>query len=135
MHIAPKRLMRMCSRLIEEANYVYEDDLAYISSLCYAAGSYDEVLTAYLVRYYNGTSDKMVALWKSAIEMGVDAYELEERIITPKDLTEELWKHTFHISHICILLNRRMFRKKYSTPLKPQWRMGRCLLQYAALHC
>lgn len=81
MHIAPKRLMRMCSRLIEEANYVYEDDLAYISSLCYAAGSYDEVLTAYLVRYYNGTSDKMVALWKSAIEMGVDAYELEERII------------------------------------------------------
>ena len=81
MHIAPKRLMRMCSRLIEEANYVYEDDLAYISSLCYAAGSYDEVLTAYLVRYYNGTSDKMVNLWKSAIEMGVDAYELEERII------------------------------------------------------
>lgn len=81
MHIAPKRLLRMCSRLIEETAYEYEDDLAYISSLCYAGGNYDVILVTYLVKYYNGTSDKMIELWKSAVEMGVDAYELEERIV------------------------------------------------------
>ncbi len=81
MNIMPKRLMRLCSRLIEECGYKYNDDLAYISSLCYTKGMYDDVIIAYLVRFYNGTSDNMVLLWKTAMEQRVDTHSLEERIV------------------------------------------------------
>ena len=81
MHIMPKRLMRLCSKLIEACAYKYIDDLAYISSLCYTGGVYDEVIITYLVKFYNGTTDNMILLWKTAMEQGTDTYELEERIV------------------------------------------------------
>lgn len=81
MHIMPKRLMRLCSKLIEAYDYRYLDELAYTSSLCYSGGMYDEVIISYLVNFYNGTTDNMIILWKTAMEQGIDTHELEERIV------------------------------------------------------
>lgn len=81
IHVSSKRLAKMCSVLCEMEEFEDNELLTKLSHSCFVLGRYDENTLMYLVRFYNGITDNMTQLWAAARGMGIDTYELEERII------------------------------------------------------
>ncbi|MCM1175433.1 MAG: DUF5717 family protein [Blautia sp.] len=77
-----KTLVRLFSRLLSQ-NEAAEDDAFTTGVLQYVVRKkkYDEQILKYLNRYYNGSIKDMRDIWKAAVDFGVDAYEIGERII------------------------------------------------------
>ncbi|MGN0483308.1 MAG: DUF5717 family protein [Lachnospiraceae bacterium] len=75
------RLLSLCSYLIIEHAYEWEKNLLYLSEAAYRAGKYNDVLLNYLVKYYEGPTAKMAALFRTAKNFLVDTAELEERLL------------------------------------------------------
>lgn len=78
-----KTLVRLFSRLLAQGDAAAEGDAFMTGMLLYVVkkGKYDEEILKYLVRYYNGSIKDMRDIWRAAIDFGVDAYEISERII------------------------------------------------------
>lgn len=78
-----KTLVRLFSRLLAQGDAVSEDDALMTGILLYVVkkGKYDEQILQYLVRNYNGSIKDMRDVWKAAVDFGVDAYEISERIL------------------------------------------------------
>lgn len=78
-----KTLVRLFSRLLAQGDAVSEDDALMTGILLYVVkkGKYDEQILQYLVRHYNGSIKDMRDVWKAAVDFGVDAYEISERIL------------------------------------------------------
>ncbi len=90
MDVRPKRLMKMCSKLIVRGEYENSEDLVRISGFVFFKGSFDDVVLSYLVDEYNGTTKEMIEIWQRAMEAGIDTYEIEERLIA-----QMLFSHTY----------------------------------------
>lgn len=73
-------------------NLAGEEDeaLSILIQQAFYAGKYNEEMLDYLCRYYNGPSEKMVALWKAAGDFELDTFELEERILVQMLYTENI---------------------------------------------
>ena len=80
MHVIPKRLMKLCSKLI-----VTTDDnkkrLLELSFLVFKNDAYDELILQYLTEFYNGSTENMLMVWKCARSFEIDTFDLEERIL------------------------------------------------------
>lgn len=77
--INPKRLVRMCSRLI-----VIDEAEEALLDLCYyvfSKGKYDEMILEYLTRYFYGPTWQMDKLWRAAKQFDVETYGIGERIL------------------------------------------------------
>ncbi|MGN0375143.1 MAG: DUF5717 family protein [Butyrivibrio sp.] len=81
MQVIPKRLMKLCSRLILSGQHENSELLMNMCSYVFKKGRYDELILGYLADGYNGTTEEMLTVWKRAVEFDIDTYELEERII------------------------------------------------------
>lgn len=81
MQIIPKRLMKLCSKLILSGRYDEDGLLMSMSGYVFRNGQYDECVLNYMVNGFNGTTQEMLDVWKCAAEFDIDTYELEERII------------------------------------------------------
>ena len=81
MQVSPKRLMKMCSRLILSGQYEDNQSLMDMCSYVFKKGRYDELVLGYLVDGFNGTTEDMLSVWKRAVDFDIDTYELEERIL------------------------------------------------------
>lgn len=90
LRVNPKRLLRLCSRLIITKEYDEDEFLLQLCGFSFFAGRYDETLLTYLTDYFNGTSSQMLELWERASENDIETYELEERIII-----QMMFAHTF----------------------------------------
>lgn len=90
MQVAPKRLMKMCSRLILSGQYENSSELMDMCSFVFRKGRYDELVLSYLVDGYNGTTEDMLLVWKRAVDFDIDTYDLEERI-----LAQMMFAHTY----------------------------------------
>lgn len=77
--ISPKRLVRLCSRLIaaEQA----EEDLLELTYYVFSRGKYDENMLEYLTKYFCGPNEQMDEIWRAAKRFDVDTYEIGERIL------------------------------------------------------
>lgn len=78
-----KRLLKLCSRVIANADGVLEkvDILVEISHYIFVRGKYDVPVLEYLNRYFNGTTGEMFELWKCSKENNLDTSDLEERLL------------------------------------------------------
>lgn len=78
-----KTLVRLFSRLLAQHEAEMEEDAFMTGILQYVVKKrkYDEQILKYLNRYYNGSIKDMRDIWKAAVDFGVDAYEISERII------------------------------------------------------
>lgn len=78
-----KTLVRLFSRLLAQHEAETEADPFMTGVLLYVVkkGKYDEQILKYLNRYYNGSIKDMRDIWKAAVDFGVEAYEISERII------------------------------------------------------
>ncbi len=88
--VIPKRLMKLCSRLIISGKYDESVLLLNICHFVFSKGRYDEHILAFLVDRYNGTTKDMVEVWKRASEFDIDTYDLEERLIA-----QMLFSHSY----------------------------------------
>ncbi|MCI8372132.1 MAG: antirestriction protein [Lachnospiraceae bacterium] len=77
--IAPKKLVRLCSRLI-----VMEEGSEDMLQLCYyvfSRGKYDENILEYLTTWFYGPTWQMERLWRAAKMFEVETYDIGERIL------------------------------------------------------
>ena len=74
-------LLRLCSQMILNLEYEYEEELLLLAGHIVKSGVYDEVLLRYLVKHFEGPVKEMMSLWERAMGFGVDCYQLEEKIL------------------------------------------------------
>lgn len=77
--INPKRLVRLCSRMIVEDEP--EEALLELCFYVFLKGKYDENILDYLTRYFYGPTWEMDRLWRAARQFDVETYDIGERIL------------------------------------------------------
>jgi hypothetical protein len=96
--ISVKRLVRLCSFWISHMEPDRTQEL--LTSLCwyiYSQGKYDEGILNYLIRYYEGPTDQLYHLWKSAEGFELEKSRLEERLLAQILFTEGDMTDSFRI--------------------------------------
>lgn len=74
-------LLHLCTCMIQNLDFEYEEELVLLAHDIFEQGIYDEVILKYLVKYFKGPVDKMVEVWQRAMGFSLEAYELEEDIL------------------------------------------------------
>ncbi|MBR5474244.1 MAG: hypothetical protein IKU83_02420, partial [Lachnospiraceae bacterium] len=75
------RLMKMCSRMILERLFVYDESLLRLAFSCFSQERADDVILEYLTKNYNGLSRDMHAVLIKARAQHVRTYDLSERLL------------------------------------------------------
>lgn len=118
-NIQDKRLMRLCSRMIRKTDFTEDPLLLEMSFHSFRAGKYDETILQYLNRYYLGTTEEYLELWRASNAFEVDAYLLEEKTLCQVLFTENRVAET-----------REVFDSYYKK--KPNLKIVRAYLGYNA---
>ncbi|MCR5432140.1 MAG: DUF5717 family protein [Lachnospiraceae bacterium] len=87
--IDERKLSRLASKLL--ASHSEIDDRNVFLSICAAvfkAGKADKNILGYLAEYYNGDCETTYAIWKSAVDEGIDTTDIEERLLGQLLFTE-----------------------------------------------
>lgn len=74
-------LLRLCSHMILNLEFEYEEELLLLAGYIVKTGIYDEILLRYLVKHYEGPVKEMMLLWQRASGFAVECYHLEEKIL------------------------------------------------------
>ncbi len=80
--------------LIKEFAGEEEDVLLSLVTQAFLANKYNDVMLAYLCKYYLGPTNVMCAIWKAASIFELDTFELEERILVQMLYTEKMHEDT-----------------------------------------
>ncbi|MDF2951830.1 MAG: hypothetical protein K0S18_1413 [Anaerocolumna sp.] len=76
------RLIKFTSRLLQiETEQNISKTLVNLSHYIFTQGKYNEDILAYLVKHFNGTTEEMLEIWKSATAFDMDTKDLEERLL------------------------------------------------------
>lgn len=75
-------LLKLCSRMILNMEFEYEEELVLLGWYVYVQGKYDDIILHYLSMFYEGPAEEMARLWQSTQGFQIEAYELEEKILT-----------------------------------------------------
>lgn len=79
--VETRRILKCAAKIIESREYMFDYDLSLMSAFAFEKGKYNEVTLAYLGRYYDGTTKKLLEIWKAAKSFGCENREMEEKII------------------------------------------------------
>ena len=85
--VSPKKLVRLCTRMIRRAEY--EKD-PYLLALCFSVfgqGKYDETMLQYLCDYYSGKMSDMRKINEAADNFEMQSFYLKERILIQRLFT------------------------------------------------
>ena len=103
----PKRVLRLCERLAEDYESMESEDKTQFIKLAYYAfskGKYSETTLDILILDFNKSTEQMTALWKAAVEYGLNTYPLDERIIVQMLFTgayssasENVFEHYYQV--------------------------------------
>ncbi len=75
------RLMKLCSRMILERLFGYDEPLLRLAFACFTMERADEIILEYLTKHYNGMSRDMYAILSKARTQHVRDYDLSERLL------------------------------------------------------
>ncbi len=75
-------LVVLGSNLIKTHAQVEPEFMLRLAEYTFKAGKYNDTVIKYLVKHYNGPTIIMHNIWKAAMGFDLNAYELEERILT-----------------------------------------------------
>jgi len=77
-----RKIFKYCIKMLKTARGKEEDRfLIDVCKYSFYDGKYNDGMLDYLCRYFNGTTEEMLDLWKKAGEFSYESKELEERII------------------------------------------------------
>lgn len=79
--IDPKTLVRLCSRIIKNNEYLEDKVLTEATWYAFKNGKHDEVCLRYLTLYFKGITKELRDIWKAAEAFSVDTYELCEKML------------------------------------------------------
>jgi hypothetical protein len=96
-HLDEKMRMLLAGDMIVRMDFEEDDFLLGLAADAFLHGMYNEDILLYLCRYYNGPTEQMVKLWKTAEECLLDTFELEERILIQTLFTGTLVEGTARI--------------------------------------
>ncbi len=71
----------LASYMIKHLAYEEDDFLLALVEQGFIANKYNDVMLDYMARYYNGPTELMCRLWKTAHLFEIDTFELKERIL------------------------------------------------------
>lgn len=81
-NVPAQTLVRICSYYVQKREYEEDGLLTAICAQCFLAGTYEETMLKYLLLYYEGPIEYMKALWRAGDGFELEAFNLEERILT-----------------------------------------------------
>lgn len=79
--LEPSRILRCVSKLIEQMEYTYDEELLMMVVHAYRYGKYNETTLKYLSVYYQGSSKETFEIWKSGLAYDYSDRNLEENLI------------------------------------------------------
>ena len=118
-----RKLARLASKLLLSHSEVDDRDL--LVSICIAsfnAGRADKSILGLLSTYYNGDCETTYAIWKSAVEEGIDTTDIEERLLGQLLFTESDMNYS-----------RTVFKHYYSH--RSSGRLVKAFISYYAYGC
>ncbi len=80
--ISPDLMVRLASRMIDEYDEEYDEELGTFCEHVFRSGKYDERMLSYLTRHFRGSMEEMLRLRKAASDFYIDTFPLDERILT-----------------------------------------------------
>ena len=87
--IEPGRVLKCCSKLIEQNDYEYDEALTEMAFFAYKKGKYNERVLKYIGEYFYGTTKDMLDIWKAYKNFQCESRELDEKIIAQIIFTGE----------------------------------------------
>lgn len=79
--VKPKRLFKLCRRMIQIINYEYNEMIISMCQYVFLGKKYDDIILEYLVTHFNGTSKGMYEIYVACNNFNFDSYDLQERLI------------------------------------------------------
>ena len=79
--VSPKRLLRLCDRMLLQCDGEQNDMLLLLCGRVFFEGKFNENIVEYLVKYFCGTTEEMFRVWQSAMESELPTEVLEERLL------------------------------------------------------
>ncbi len=79
--IDPGKLVPLVSFKIESTDYGEDDFLLALTMEAFRSHKYNDIMLTYLCKCLNAPTEEMEAVWRTAQNFGIDAFELEERIL------------------------------------------------------
>ena len=95
--IDKKSLFKMTSYLVQDKNYQGEELLTGICARLAWKGKYDKYTISYLMKYFGGSTKRMIRLWEMACEFSLDTRELEENIIVQMLFSNAYGKRKYEV--------------------------------------
>ena len=74
-------LVSLCHRMVLTMEYGEDEMLLALCHYCFVHEKYDEVILAYLLRYYDGPVERMKELWQAGKDFEANTFVLEEKIL------------------------------------------------------
>lgn len=75
-------LLKLCSRMIVEQEYVEQEELLALAASVFFRGKYDEVILTYLRENYLGSVESMMQVRRGLEGFNMDSYVLDEEILS-----------------------------------------------------
>lgn len=85
--VEPKSVARLVSKRIVNKDYEYDEFLVNVAHYIYKNMKYDENILRYLMINYEGKVSELRKLWKSAVDLELDAKQIMERILRQIEYT------------------------------------------------
>lgn len=79
--VESKAVARLVSKRIVSKEYEYDEFLVNVAHYIYKNMKYDENILRYLMMHYDGRSSELRKLWKSAVDLELDAKLILERLL------------------------------------------------------
>lgn len=80
-HMEPKALVRISTYMLEEENR-HPKKLLWLIDTAFQKGKYNLPMLNFLARYYRGTCEQMMSVFRAAKDFDVEVYTLSENILT-----------------------------------------------------
>lgn len=79
--IAPKTLLRLVSKIIQDSNETEDEEVLYLCDYTFQKGKTDILSLKYLLAYFQGSTKQMRDIWRAAKDRGLDLHDFSERIL------------------------------------------------------
>ena len=90
-------MLRLASRLIQNREYAYDEELVCLTAYVFSQGKYDEVMLRYLCLFYEGSVRSLCTLWERVRGFQLETLPLEEKILLQAMETKQFPDHETEI--------------------------------------
>ena len=80
--IDPGIMVRLASRMIDDNEGRYDEELALFAEHVFRLGKYDERILSYMTKHFRGSMEEMLLVRRKAAEFFIDTFPIDERILS-----------------------------------------------------